>query len=143
MATAVQMLVRKAILTRLKADTALLALVPKGQIDPQGEVPYPKITIDAPSTQRLRMSCVNGGQVSFDLHAFAGPRIEAGVTVETARDHTGHIGGEIERVLADNRLTLIGGERVKIALSDIRLLTDGDLDNYHWFAQLNSRVLAA
>lgn len=143
MATAVQMLMRKAVLTRLKNDAALLALVPKAQIDPQGEPTWPFVTIESPTTQRLRMACVNGGRVTFDLHAFAAARLDGGAEVETARDHAGRIGGEIERVLADNRLTLIGGEIAKVALSDIRLLPDGDPDRYHWFAQLNARVLAS
>lgn len=143
MATGLQKLVRRALLQRLKADATLVALVPATSINPDGEPTWPHILLRAPVTQRLRSSCVDGALVSFDIHAFARARESGGATVETAEDHAGRIGGEIERVLRDNRITLEGGAIAKITWSDARLLEDGSPDAYHYFAQVNARVLAA
>lgn len=143
MATGLQKLVRRALLTRLKADTALTALVSAGSINPVGTPTWPFIVLRAPITQRLKAACVNGGQGSWDVHAFAGPRLSGGAVVETAEDHAGSIGAAIETALADNWLALPDGAKVRIRLSDIRLLQDGDPDHYHWFCQCNWRVLSA
>lgn len=143
MATGLQKLVRRALLTRLKADADLIELVPATSINPDGEPVWPFIKLHAPVTQQLRAACVNGGTVSWDVHAFAGPRLDGGAEVETAEDHAGSIGSGIERVLANNWITLEGGAKAKIALSDIRLIEDGDPRHFHWFAQVNAKVLAA
>jgi len=140
MAVGLQRLVRRALLTRLKADAGLIALVPKASINPDGTPAWPFIKLHAPVTQRLRSSCVNGGLVSWDIHAFA--RKRTGASPMTAEDHASLIGAEIERVLADNWLDLEGGGRARVRLSDIRLLEDGTPDAFHWFAQVNARVLA-
>ena len=49
----------------------------------------------------------------------------------------------IEAALADNWLALPNEAKVRVRLSDIRLLQDGDPDHYHWFCQCNWRVLSA
>lgn len=141
--TGAQKLVRRALLIKLKGTSAVTALVPSGSINPPGTPTWPFIVLRAPVTQRLKAACVNGGQGSWDVHAFAGPRLSAGAVVETAEDHAGSIGAAIETALADNWLDLPGGAKVRIRLSDIRLLQDGDPDHYHWFAQVNWRVLSA
>jgi len=143
MAVGLQRLVRRALLTRLKSDAALTALVPAASINPVGEPAWPFILLRSPVTQRLRAACVVGGLVSWDVHVFAGPRESGGAIVETGEDHAGRIGAAIETALADNRITIEGGAVARIALSDIRLLPDGDVDHWHWFAQVNARVLAA
>lgn len=143
MAVGLQRLVRRALLTRLKADLALTALVPAASINPAGVPTWPFIVLRSPVTQRLKAACVNGGQGSWDVHAFAGARTDAGSVVETAEDHAGRIGAAIETALADNWLALPDGAKVRIRLSDIRLLQDGDPDHYHWFCQCNWRVLSA
>lgn len=143
MAVGLQRLVRRALLTRLKADLALTALVPAASINPTGVPTWPFIVLRSPVTQRLKAACVNGGQGSWDVHAFAGVRLDAGSVVETAEDHAGRIGAAIETALADNWLELPDNAKVRIRLSDIRLLQDGDPDHYHWFCQCNWRVLSA
>lgn len=142
MAVGLQKLVRRALLTLLKADSGITALVPAAQINPDDETDGPIIKLHAPTTQRLRASCVVGGVVTWDIHGFAGPRVSSGAEVETAEDHAGSIGAAIETCLADNRIALEGGGEARITLSDIRLLPDGDTDRFHWFAQVNARVLA-
>ena len=149
MATGLQRLVRRAVLARLKANAGVTALVPAASIYPQAvpnEPAWPFIKFGPSTTQRLKASCVNGGLVALDVHAFARARVSAGQVVETAEDHASAIGAAIEAALADNRLTLEGDAPAPIArieLSDIRLLQDGEPDAFHWFAQLNARVLAA
>lgn len=146
MATGLQRLVRRAVLTRLKADAALTALVPAGSIYPQAvpsEPAWPFVKLGPTGTLRLRAACVNGGLVTVDVHAFARARVSGGQTVETAEDHASRIGAAIEAALADNRITLEGGATADIELGDIRLLQDQEPDAFHWFAQLNARVLAA
>lgn len=148
MAVGIQRLVRRAVLAKLKADTGLTALVPAasmfGQSIPAevGDPTWPFVKLGASATQRLRAARVNGGSVAVDVHAFARSRKVAGVTVETAEDHASRIGAAIETALADQHLTLDGNEDARIELSDIRLLQDEEPDAFHWFAQLNARVLA-
>jgi hypothetical protein len=108
--TTLQRLARRALLTAAKADTALTALVPTGSIDPDGETAWPIVLIEAPVMRGLRAACVKGASVSFDVHAFAKPREDAGSVVETGYDHASRIGAAVD---------------------------------WHWFGQLNCRVLAA
>lgn len=141
--TGLQRLVRRAILPVLKADTALTALVPDASINPIGVPVWPFIVMRSPVTQRLKAACVNGGQGTWDIHAFAGVRKSGTVTLETAEDHAGRIGGAIEAALSDRWIDLPDGAKVRVRLSDIRLLQDGDDQHYHWFAQINWRALAS
>jgi len=146
MATGLQRLVRRAVLARLKASAPLTALVPAGSIYPQAvpsEPAWPFIKLGPTGTLRLRATGVNGGLVSVDVHAFARARVSGGQVVETAEDHASRIGAVIEAALADNRITLEGGATANIELGDIRLMQDAEPDAFHWFAQLNARVLAA
>jgi hypothetical protein len=143
MAVGIQRTVRRALLTLLKGNSALLVLVPKAQINPADEPAWPFVKLSSPVTQRLRAACVVGGTVSWDIHAFARARESGGAVAETAEDHASRIGAAIETALADNRIALEGGGVARITLSDIRLLEDGGPDAFHWFAQVNARVLAA
>lgn len=146
MATGLQRLVRRAVLARLKADSALTAMVPAGSIYPQAvpsEPVWPFIKLGPTGTLRLRAACVSGGLVSVDVHAFVRARTLGGVTQETAEDHASRIGAEIERLLDGVNLVLEGGAKAKVDLGDIRLLQDSEPDAFHWFAQVNARVLAA
>lgn len=143
MAVGLQRLVRRALLARLKQAPALTLLVPAASINPLGEATMPFIVLRSPVTQRLRAACVIGGTVTWDVHAFARPVLENGAIAMTAEDHASAIGEQIERALADNNLALEGGGNARIRLGDIRLLPDDTPNAYHWFAQVNARVLAA
>jgi hypothetical protein len=144
--------VRRALLTTLKADTGLTALVPASSIHPLAvtgsagapEPIWPFIKLEAPRTLRLRAACVVGGTVSVDVNAFAKARYDtAGAMIETAEDHAGRIGAAIEAALSDRHLALEGGADARVRLDDIRLLQDDEPDAFHWFAQVTARVLAA
>ena len=145
MATNLQRAVRRAILAKLKADTGLTDLVPAASIRSQGEEDepvWPHILLAAPVTRPFRASCTRGGTVALDIHAFARARKADDAVVETAEDHAGRIGGAIERILNWNRLTLDTGT-ASTSLSDIRLIPDAEPGAFHWFAQINARVLAS
>jgi hypothetical protein len=150
MATGLQRLVRRAALARLKADAGVTGLVPAASIYPQA-VPasagadgpaWPFIKLGPTGTLRLRAACVRGGQVTVDVHAFARARMSGGVEAETAEDHASRIGAAIEVLLDGVNIPLEAGAKAKLELSDIRLMQDGEPDAFHWFAQINARVLA-
>lgn len=141
MATGLQRLVRRAVLAKLKADTGLIAIVPAARIYPQAvpvEPGWPFLKMGPSQTLPRRAACLNGGDVTMDVHAFA-----RGSASETAEDHASRIGAAIETALRDNNLALEGGGNARIRLSDIRLLQDDEPDAFHWLAQINARVLAA
>lgn len=140
--SSLQRLARRALLTRANADAGLTALVPASHIAPDGTPGWPIVLIESPRTLRLRASCVRGARVSFDIHAFAGPRVVSGATVETGYDHVSRIAEAIETVFADNHLTLENGADCKIEFSDTQFLKDGEPDAWHWIGQLNCRVLS-
>ena len=78
MATNLQLPLRRAVLALLKADSALTALVPAASIDPQGEPTAPFVLWEDPAMTPLRAACVRGATGSFDVHAFAAPRLSGG-----------------------------------------------------------------
>ncbi|MXP42986.1 DUF3168 domain-containing protein [Allopontixanthobacter sediminis] len=136
---------RRALLAKLKADADLIALVPAASVYPQavpGEKAWPFIKLGPPVTIPFRASCVRGSQISVDVHAFARARIVSGQEVETAEDHASRIGAAIEAAIDCSRLTLADGALARIKLTDIRLLQDEEPDAFHYFAQVNARVLA-
>jgi len=140
--TSLQRLVRRALLTRAKADTALTALVPAASIAPAGEPVWPFVLVESPRTLKLRAACVRGATVTFDLHAFAGPRLVGGAEAETAYDHVSRIGSAIEASFDDRKIVLEGGATCVLSLSDINILKDDEPGALHWFAQCNARVLS-
>lgn len=139
--TGLQRQVRRAVLSRAKSDGALIAIVPAARIFSQAvpiEPGWPFIKLGPSQTFPRKAACINGGDVTMDVHAFA-----RGSASETAEDHASRIGAAIETALANNWLDLEGGGRARIRLSDIRLLQDDEPDAFHWLAQVNARVLAA
>jgi hypothetical protein len=140
--TDLQRLAFRALRIRAKADESLTDLVPATSVDPDGEPVWPFIKIEAPVMRGLVAACVRGAEVSFDVHAFAGPLKDGEQVVETGRDHASRIGAAIEGAYADNRITLENGATCRISFSDRQMLRDGVPDDWHWFGQINCRVLA-
>lgn len=142
-ATALQRQARRTLLIRAKNHAGLLALVPKANIDPDDVKPWPIVMIEAPTMAQRQMSCARGADISFDVHAFAGP-VKSGETVTmTGYDHISAIGEQIDTVFARNTITLEDGSSCKLSFSDVRILKDIDPDHWHWFGQLNCQVLKA
>ncbi len=144
MPTGMQRQARRAVLLLLKNDSTLTALVPAERWYPQTTPPdpvWPFGKLGGSTGQRSRAAGVNLAQVAFALHVFARDREESGAVVETAEDYAGRIGEHVERVLADNRVTLGDGTVLRLHLSDLQLMPDGEPGAFHWFAQVNARVL--
>jgi len=133
---------RRALFSIMKLDTALTVMVPASSIDPEGEPVWPFIMVESPRTLRLRMSCVRGARVSFDVHAFAGPLTDSGAIVETGYDHVSRIADRIERLFSESTIILEEGAKCRALFSDAQMFKDGEPDRWHWFSQLNCRVLS-
>lgn len=141
--TKLQRLVRRELVSMAKNDADLLALVPAAHIDPKGEPKWPFVLFETPRTNRFNQSCVRGAIVRFDVHAFVGPRIVNKQELETGYDHASRVGEAIETVFADNRITLENGAVCQIRFSDMQMLKDRSPDDWHWFCQMNARVLSS
>jgi len=139
---ALQRYVRRALMIRAKADATLTALVSVASINPDGEPAWPFVQFDVPRTQPLRLSCVKGATAQVDVHLFVGPREEAGNTVETGYDHASRCAAALEAVISDAWIDLEDGSRARLRLSDTQMLRDAEPDAWHWFGQVNARVLA-
>jgi hypothetical protein len=139
---ALQHLLRRALMMRAKADAPLIALVPPTSINPDGEPVWPFVQFDVPRTQSLRLSCVNGATAQVDAHLFAGPRIVAGLTVETGYDHASRCAAALEAAISGLWIDLEDGSHARLRLSDTQMLRDAEPDAWHWFGQINARVLA-
>ncbi len=138
--------VRRAILTALKADDAVTALVPESSIHPQSPAStpaWPFIKYGAPTGVPIDASCVDGDVITVAVHSFAKPRFAAGAIVETAEDHADRIGTAVMRALHRRRLTLDSGNPASVRRTNFQLLQDGaEADAYHHVANFQVRVLS-
>lgn len=142
-----QRLVRRDILTRLKADAGLVAIVPATQIHsvaPLVAPTWPFIKLGPPHTVPRRAAGLVAGDVTIGVHAFARARLDgSSAMVETAEDHASRIGEAIEAVLDDKGGNLSAGV-VRYRLIDHQLLVDaGEETAFHWFANVRARVTAS
>lgn len=135
---------RRAVLTHMKAGAALTALVPAASIHPQqplSEPTWPFIRYGSPSSVPREAACLNGADVTFDVHAFAKPRYDAGgQMVETAEDHCNRIAEQIEARLHRSRLDITGGH-ISIRSTGTQILTDRDTpDAFHAVCSFRAKV---
>ena len=137
-------LTRHALIARARGNAGLTALVPAASIEPVGVPTWPHILFRTPTAARLNAACVRGAAITYDVHAFARAKLDGtGAETQTGHDHTLAIASAIETVFADNLLTLSNGAKCRIRFSDTQLLQDEAPDDWHWFGQLNCRVLSA
>jgi hypothetical protein len=145
MANDLTLQIRRAALTALKADAALIALVPSTSIHPQttpANVAWPFVKMGAPSGQPIRAACVDGNQGIFAVHGFAKAREEGGQVVETAEDYAARIGAAIAVALDRKALDLDGGGRARLLWTGSQLLMDGaEADAFHTVQNFAVRVL--
>lgn len=147
--TGLQRVARRALLTRMKANAALRALVPTASIYGQ-TVPanpaWPFIKLGVPQTLPITATCLNGALVTIPVSGFARQREQGSVTVETAEDHAGRIGAAIERALhlKGDAVTVDGQEvRLRYTVTDMRLFPDGDeADAFHYSALVQAKIWA-
>ncbi len=138
---------RRKTLQLLKADAALIALVDAQSILPAGggTASWPFVRLGAMAQPaKVRAACaMNGALVTFGVHAFAAPLVVGGVVTESAERHAARIGNAIENALAPARYALDADNVMSVSLSDVQLMPDEDVDRWHWFAQVNARMLSA
>lgn len=144
-----QRVARRAILTRLKASGGLTGLVPATSIFGQtvpAERAWPFIKLGVPQTLPITATCLNGGDVTVPVDAFAKARFAGAQMVETAEDYASRIGAQVEAALhlKGESVTADGAPaRVTYRLTDLRLFPDGgDPDAFHYSALVRARVIA-
>jgi hypothetical protein len=135
---------RRAVLTIMKADATLIAIVAKDSIYPQRTDPtpaWPFIRCGSPSVVPVRASCVDGGNLTMAVHAFAKPRMEGQSVTETAEDHTSRIGAAIARALDGQKVNIAGGT-LTIAWQGSQLLQDPEeADAFHTVQNFRIRCI--
>lgn len=137
---------RKVILTALKANAGVLALVPKASIYPQvaAAVPdWPFILYGSPSGVPIRSSCVDGLEITVAVHSFAKQRMQGSQTVETAEDHACRIGAAVVACLDGSRLALPAGYLRILHTSSQLLIDGGEADAFHHVANFRCRAITS
>lgn len=137
---------RRAVLTIMKADSALLALVAKTSIYPQRTDPtpaWPFIRCGSPSVVPVRAACVDGGNLTMAVHGFAKPRMQGQTMAETAEDRASRIGSAIARALDRQKVAIAGGT-LAITWQGSQLLQDPEeADAFHTVQNFRIRCITA
>lgn len=143
MATDSTLPVRRAILTLLKDDASLTALVPVGNVYPQAarEPAWPFLLCGAPSSTSIRATCVDGAEITVAIHGFVRERIVGGATVETAEDHASRIGAAIAKALDGKRPTLPSGYAIIRWTGSQLLIDSGEADAFHTVQNFRVRCI--
>lgn len=132
---------RRAVITALKADAALTALVPAAQIH-TSTVPanpaWPFLRWDAPNSIPRGVACTQGAEVTFFVHAFA----KAAAT-DTAEAHAERITAAVAKVLHRARLTLPSAS-ARLRVRATRSMMDGaEKDAWHGIVDVIAGVTIA
>ena len=136
----------KAVLTHLKADPAVTAVIPASQIYPQQAPSSPAKPFVKPGTQiagpltghRQRR------EIRFPLYVRADMRKNgAGAVIESARDHMGRCVGAIVDSLYRARLVVAGGTAQFVLVNDVRRMVDGEADAMEANIEFRARVMAS
>lgn len=143
--------VRRAILAALKASPLVTDLVPAAQIYPGTSVGplWPMIRYGVPTTEPMRVSCVDGSILNVPIHGFAKPRYVDDdphkAMLETAEDRAAKIGSAIARALGGIRIA-IDGDASAYGIVDwrgSRLMRDGAEDDaWHTVQDFRVRVIS-
>lgn len=139
---------RRVILTALKSDPTLTAIVPAARIYGD-EVPAkpetPFVRWDGPSTLPFSLSgAANSSTTSFMLHSFAKVRLSSsGAKIETASDYANRIMSAVHGVVHRNRFSDDDGRVFKVVVSSRMSMRDGaEADAWHCLLNCVARVLA-
>lgn len=138
--------VRRAALSALAASARLAELVSRESIYPQrppNKPSWPFIRYDTIVGVPIRATCLDGQQVTFRVHGFAGPRKQGQSVVETAEDLAARIGAAIAAALDCTRLTIPGGT-ASVRWLDSRLIVDGaEADAFHTIQSFQARCITS
>lgn len=134
MALAPALELREAIVTLLKGDEALLALVATGSIFgeyPGAEPARPFVRYGEDDTRPQPSACWQGANVAFPVHAFS---------AEKFTDEAKAMNAAIINALDGKVVTLEGGAKATITCQGSQLLRDGaDPNAWHGFNQFEAR----
>ncbi len=138
--------VRRAVLTALKADAGLIAIVPAASIYPMtvpAEPTWPFIKMGAPSGIPIRGACVDGVSGIFAVHGFSKGRYTGQRLVETGEDHAARIGAAIAAALDKQGLMLDDDIRLHVLWTNSQLMMDGaEAGAFHAIENFAVRTLA-
>lgn len=151
MATGLVRLSRRAVLTALKADAGVTALVPATSIHgrtPRGTPTWPFIKVDVGGFAPLDAACVAGGVGRITVHAFAksvwsGGTPGTGALTEAAEDRAGLIQAAIEAALHRAKLPLADGNLTLKHINSILLVDGGEADAFHAVTDFRARIIAS
>lgn len=137
---------RRAVLTALKADAQVLALVPKASIYtaiPPKEPAWPWIRWGVPNSTALDAACLAGEDARFTIHVFARGRVNpTGAVIETGEDHVGRIVAAVKGALRRSGFDTPSGHASVRWLSDT-CRNDGDAaDDWHATSDFRARIMA-
>ena len=139
--------VRRGALSHLKADAASVALVPAGNMHPSTTPPtpaWPFSRMDSFQSSALDVSCAAGATVTFQLHAFAKPKMQGQSVLDTAEDQVSRMATAFKIAVHNKRVAIDGGASARLKVRSVRLLRDGDEESaYHAILSVEARVLAA
>lgn len=148
MATGLIRVARRITVSTLRGGAGLTALVPAASIYGQrmeATPGWPYISLgDGRVAERIRANGVSSAVITFPLHVFAQALHSGGGVSKTADHHASDIGEQVEALLDDKRYALadITGT-CRFTLSDTALMADKSPENFHWFTQVNARIIAA
>lgn len=139
--------VRSGLIKLMKANTALVALVPKASIFSQWTAAapaYPFIRCGSPIGVPIRASCLDGLDITLAVHGFAsGVKNGSGTITLPAEDHAGQIGAAIA-VALDGKSFAIGSGLGKVRWTGSQLMIDPEETQvFHTIQNFRVRCMTA
>lgn len=135
--------VRNAMMALLKADTAVLAIVPatRGYSQTAPAAPtFPFWRYGAPTPVPVRGTCIDGAEITVSVDGFAKDIRSSSRVTDRAEDVAGRLGAAIAAALDGQILTLANG-RARVRWTGSLVRRDGD-DASAFMAVCNFRVRA-
>lgn len=126
---------RRAVITQLRADTDLIALVPAAQnygMRPPAELTWPFTRYGVPDEQALAVSCWDGSDVAFTVHSFSKAEFE---------DQCANINAAIVAALNGVVLVLAGNVKAWPVWLGSQIIQDGDeAGAWHGINRFGARI---
>lgn len=134
---------RAAVLTHLKADAGLTAIIPAARLYPAttpAQPTWPFGRFDTPQSVPLDLTCVAGSTVTFRYHGFA----KGTSNVETAEDEALRIAAALEHALHNRRIALPSlSTDAKITVTSAQAIMDGaEQSAWHAIVSCSARIFA-
>lgn len=134
---------RAAVLTHLKGDAAVTAIIPAARLYPSttpANVSWPFGRFDGPQSIPLDGGCYAGSTISFFYHGFA----KGTANVETAEDEAMRIAAAFEHSLHNRRLEITSpATTARISVLSARIIMDGaEQSAWHAIVSCSARIFA-